>query len=307
VKDNRVKGIIYASITTFLWGFLAIALKMGTNVIDPMTIVWFRFFVAFAILFIYFSIAKSAYLKIMLKPPLLLAVAAIGLGLNYVGFLNGVDKTTPSTAQVLIQLGPILLGLVGVVILKERVSFRQGLGFLVAGLGLFLFYRDNIAKMIGQEDAFNTGVLWVLVAAVAWVLYAALQKVLVKSYPAQQLNLVIFGIPALLFLPFADFDALFELSPGNWLLMVYLGANTLIAYACLAVAFKYLEANKVGIIITLNPIFTFVFMGLITWLEIKWISFEEFTIMSLVAALLVVSGAILAVAFTRKQGGKSKR
>ncbi len=301
MKDNRFKGVIFASVTAFFWGFLAIALKMGTNVIDPMTIVWVRFFIAFIVLFIYFLITKRAYLKIMYQPPWLLVVAALGLGLNYVGFLNGVSHTSPSTAQVMIQIGPILLGLSGVFFLKEKVNLRQGLGFVVAGIGLMLFYQDNISNMIGKEASFNTGVLWVIMGAVAWTVYAVFQKVLVKTYPAQQLNLFIFGLPMILLAPFADFQVLFALSAKNWMLMIYLGANTLIAYGCLALAFKYLEANKVSIIITLNPILTFVFMGLMAWLEINWIAHEKFTYMGVIAALLVMSGAVMAVAFASKK------
>ena len=157
---------------------------------------------------------------------------------------------------------------------------------------------------MGDADMYNMGVLWVVVAAMAWVVYAAFQKQLVKTYPAQQLNLFLFGLPVLLFLPFIKPASFLDLSFTNWMLMVYLGLNTLIAYGFLALAFKYLEANKISIIITMNPIITFIIIGLLTYFEVSWIEPDKLTTRGVVAAVLVVVGAITAVAFAKP--GKKK-
>ena len=185
------------------------------------------------------------------------------------------------------------------VFFKEKISLRQSFGFLIAGVGLFIFYRDSINKLVGDTDMYNMGVLWVVVAAMAWVVYASFQKQLVKTYPAQQLNLFIFGLPVLLFLPFIKPASFLELDFANWMLMVYLGVNTLIAYGFLAMAFKYLEANKISVIITMNPIITFIIIGLLTYFEVTWIEPEKLTTRGVFAALLVVVGAITAVAFAK--------
>ncbi|MCF8367788.1 MAG: DMT family transporter [Bacteroidales bacterium] len=302
--NNRFKGVLFASITALFWGFLVIALKVATGIIDPLTIVWFRFLVAFTALAFYFSITKPSYLKILKNPPLYLIVASLGLGINYLGYLYGLKLTTASTSQVIIQIGPILLGVVGLVIFKEKISQRQAFGFLLAGIGLFIFYRESISQLVENEDMFNMGVIWIVVAAMAWVVYATLQKILVKTYPAPQLNLFIFGLPVLLFLPFIKIDGFLHLSIGNWILMVYLGLNTLIAYGSLALAFKYLEANKVSMIITLNPIITFISLGILGYLEVSWIEPEILTTKGIIAALLVLTGAIMAVAFTSNKKKK---
>ena len=48
--QNYTKGIIYASTTAFFWGFLAVALKVAAREVEPVTIVWFRFAIAFVML-----------------------------------------------------------------------------------------------------------------------------------------------------------------------------------------------------------------------------------------------------------------
>ncbi|MEZ5082802.1 MAG: DMT family transporter [Bacteroidales bacterium] len=295
--DSRIKGLIFASITAIFWGFLAIALKVASALMDPLTIVWFRFLVAFTVLFVYFSFKKPEYLNILRNPPLYIIIASLGIGINYVAFLYGLKLTSPSTAQVIIQVGPILLGVVGLIFFKEKISRRQAIGFMIAGIGLFLFYRQSLAKMASDEEMFNMGILWIVVAAMAWVVYATFQKILVRSYPAAQLNLFLFGLPVLLFIPFIKPMAFLELNVGQWALMIYLGLNTLIAYGSLALAFKFLEANKVSVIITLNPIITFILMGVLTSMEVQWIEPETLSTRGILTALLVLSGAIMAVVF----------
>ncbi|HPE56711.1 MAG TPA: DMT family transporter [Bacteroidales bacterium] len=297
--NNRIKGILFASTTAFFWGFLAIALKVASGLLDPLTIVWFRFLIAFSVLFFFFLIKKPRYLKILRQPPLHIIIASLGLGINYLAFLYGLKLTTPNTAQVIIQVGPIMLGVVGLVFFHEKISKRQALGYLVAGTGLFIFYRESLSSIIGDEEMFSMGILWVVVAAMAWVVYATFQKMLVKKYPAQQLNLFLFALPVLLFLPFIKPSGFLLLGFWEWMLMIYLGLNTLIAYGSLAMAFKYLEASKISIIVTLNPIITFIIMGSLTLAEVSWIEPEILSTRGLIAALLVLTGAIMAVSLAK--------
>lgn len=304
IKDPRIKGVLFASLTSIFWGFLAIALKVASGIMDPVTIVWFRFVVAFSILGIYYVFANPSYLIILRKPPMYLVIASIGLGINYLAFLYGVQLTTAGTAQIVIQIGPIFLGFVGFIFFKEKISLRQSIGFMVAGTGLFLFYRDSLSNISGDENLFNMGMLWIVVAAMSWVVYASLQKTLVKTYPPQQLNIFLFALPIVLFLPFIKPSAFLELSLNNWLLLIYLGINTLVAYGSLAMAFKYLEANKISIIVTMNPIITFIIMGIIAAMEVTWIEPEILTLKGIIAALLVILGAIMAVAFSKKNKKK---
>ena len=223
-------------------------------------------------------------------------IAAIALAINYFGFTKGVELTSPTTAQVVIQFGPISLGIVGILFFKEKITKRQASGFLIAFLGLALFYYHQINNLIASDiEVFNTGFLWVVIAAIAWLTYASLQKILVKTYDAQMLNLIIFGLPSILYLPFVEFKDLQDVSVSSWALLVFLGANTIIAYGSLAMAFKYADVNKVSVIITLNPILTFIIMAILFQLKINWVETEQMGFETWAGALLVIIGALIAV------------
>ncbi len=305
--EPRIKGIVFILITTFIWGFQAIIIKLITNLIDVVNIAWFRFVVAFSFLAIYYTIKKPSYLKILRRPPLYLVIAALGLAINYLAFNYGIKYTSPNIAVLVIQLGPILLGLVGFFFFKEMISYRQAFGFFLAGTGLFLFYLENLNQIDGDTSVFCLGVSLVAISALAWIVFAFFQKVLTKSYPTGQLNLFVFGLPILLLAPFIRLDGFTNLSTLAWMLLIYLGLNTLVAYGFLALAFKYLEASKISVLITINPIITIITTGILTYLEVSWIEPEIFTFKIIATAVLVLSGAIMAVVFSKPEKRKDYR
>ncbi len=307
MSSNQTKGLLLATTTAFLWGFLAIALKITLNHFDPYTIVWFRFTLAFLVLLVFYGFKKPDYLKIFRKPPLLLIVAAILLGANYIGFMQGVNYAGPGATQVIIQAGPITLGVIGFLFFKEKVTWLRGIGFGIAAVGFGFFYYQQLKEFVSNSEALNAGVLWTLFAAWSWTGYAVLSKILVRKWPAQQLNLIIYGLPALLFIPFADISAL--LQPHAWwvwVLMIFLGLNTVVAYGSLTASFKYADANKISIIITMNPIITFILLEILIHFEANWFPLSSFPPLAYAGALLVLLGAILAVGKTgKKKSGKS--
>lgn len=302
-KNPTLKGILLASITAAFWGVLAIFLKYTVKYIHPYSIVWFRYLVAFLAMVTWFSITDRKRLGIIIRPPLLLLAGAFFLGLNYIGYMQGVHFSGPENSQILIQLGPILLAAAGIIFFKERLSFRQFMGFMLAGIGLYIFFNDQAGHSIVSKSDYRLSVMYLVMAAVSWSVYAIFQKKLVRTWPSQQLNLVIFGLPVLLFLPFVNFSDFSNLSIKMWLILLFLGMNTVIAYGAFAACLKYIEANKASIIITLNPIITFIVMAVLTWLDIKWITRENITIFGFVGAAFVLSGAILAILPKKNKSG----
>jgi len=297
---TRNKGILYAVSAALIWGFLAISLKVSLDYVPPMTIVWIRFTVAFIALWTILFIKNRSALKVVSKPPVYGIIAAIALAGNYAGYIKGLELTSPSNAQIIIQLAPLLLIVVGLIVYKEKINLLQGLGFIVAITGFGLFYRDQLEQLLGSPDSYNLGITWVIGAALAWVVFASLQKGLVQRYHAQGLNLLIYLVPSILMIPLVDFEVLSSLSLPLWGLMIFLGINTLLAYGAIAEAFRFIPANKVGIIVTLNPLITIVTMSLLSTLGVTWIEPEKISIYGFLGAALILSGVIIAIVVKRK-------
>lgn len=301
--SKPLKGILYAAITAALWGVLAVALKVSLQDVSPAGITWFRFTLAFLGLTIYYVWKKPGYLRILRKPPLILVLASVCLGINYIGFIKGVHLTSSGIAQIFIQTGPVLLAISGFLFFKEKIRTRQIVGFVLVLAGLLLFYYEQGTFQTVHTGTYRTGILWILIGAVAWAVYTLLIKILLQRYPPMQLNLVIFGLPALFFLPFVEFRSFAGLSFADWLIMVFLGLNTLVAYGTLSLAIQNTEANKVSVVLILNPILTFGIMELINLTNATWIAHEHYTLLSLLWASVVLAGALLTIL---KPGGRGK-
>jgi drug/metabolite transporter (DMT)-like permease len=302
---NSSKGLLYAATTASLWGALAIILKISLNYFDPYTVVWWRFTMAFTVLAVWFLLRKPGHLKILKRPPFKLLLAGFLLGINYIGFMQGVNYTGPAVTQVMIQVGPITLAFTGFLFFKEKLSWMRGAGFLLAIIGFGFFYYQQLQRLIETSDLLNQGVLWILLGAWAWTGYAILNKILVRTIPSSQINLVLYGVPALLFIPLANFSSLGNIE-SVWviLILLFMGGNTLAAYGSLSLALKYTEANKISIIITANPVITFILLEILLWADVSWFDVPPVSVLSYFGAVMVLIGAVLAIGVFSKQRGK---
>ena len=69
-------------------------------------------------------------------------------------------------------------------------------------------------------------------------------------------------------------------------------------------ALKYAEANKISIIITLNPIITVILLELMLWTNIKWFEITPMVPLAYVGAAIVLIGAVMAVGAVKKRTNK---
>ncbi len=294
MEDNK-KGIFFAILTAVMWGILAIALKVAVDIVDPATIVWLRFLIAFSCLLVYQLYRSPSELKLLAKPPFILILAAVSLAWNYMGFMLGVKYAGPSNTQIIIQLGPVALVLAGIIFFKEKITRQQIIGFALASLGMIIFYQHQLTELAGMEKEFSLGVLLTITGALAWTIYAVFQKKLVMRFPATILNLFIFGLATIIYWPFIHLDSVANLHWGYWILLVFLGLNTLISYGSLNLALRHTSTSTVSIILILNPVITLGFMALFTSMKVSWIEGEKFTWLSIAGAMIVLAGAILVV------------
>ncbi len=293
-RGRYLRGLGMILLTTLLWGILPILQKVALNRLSAGSIVWFRFLCAFAILYPLLHFGKRSPAALLKRPPVLGLVAGVCLAGNYFGVVQGIELTGPTHVAILIQLAPALLVIAGMLIFKERISRVQALGFLVAGFGFFLFFKDKLA-FVTDTLQFHVANAWVIFGAVAWVVFMICQKNLSEKYGAQSLNLLVYGVAALALMPtvsWADFE---NLSFGYWALMALLGLNTLFAYGALAEAVRCIPLAHISVVTAVNPLITMAVVKLMNTLEVSWIPPEHLGTMGVVGALIAVAGVVLVV------------
>ena len=167
---------------------------------------------------------------------LLLAVATVFLCINYLLYVLGLDRTNAGTAQVVIQLAPLLLAVGGVFVYGERLRAPQWLGFATMFAGFVLFSYEQISHLVGMLDRYYAGLVYIVLAAIAWAVYGLAQKQLLDRMRSPQVLLCLYVGGALVFAPLAEPARLLRLTPTELAALVFCIANMLGSYGTFAEA-----------------------------------------------------------------------
>ena len=177
--------------------------------------------------------------------------ALIGLiGIAWFGVYNvalnaGERRVDAGTAAMLIQLAPILIGVLAGLLLGEGFPRQLVIGGLVAFAGTLII---GISTSTGQADL--VGVLLVLLSATVYAVAMVAQKVVLRRVSALQVTWLACAIGAVACLPFAGslVRDLREADLVPILGVVYLGlVPTALAFSTWAYALSRSTAGKLGV------------------------------------------------------------
>lgn len=298
--SSGLSGYAFAATTALLWGLLAIALKWSLSYGTLLTIVFVRFFVAFVGLGALAVVRNPGVFRVFVRPPWRLLLATACLALNYFSFFHGIELTASANAQVLMQTGPLMLIIFGIVCFKERLNILQIIGLVICTTGFLCFFRDQIGVLTSNQATYFAGNAWVLLGALSWAVFAALQKSLLATYRPQTLNLFFYGACSLVFAPFVTWTTFGALDLTGFSLFLFCGINTLFAYGALGEALLRIPAYKVSMIISINPLVTILSLFVLEQLGRSPVLPEPIGVLGYAGALFVVAGAITVVSQARR-------
>jgi drug/metabolite transporter (DMT)-like permease len=289
-------GLGLALITVTLWGLVPVALAIVLPKLDIYTINWFRFVVSFVLLGCYLvtqnNLPKLAQFRLPTYLLYLFPVAIIGLIGNYIFFVMGLKATSPSHAEVLIQLAGVFLSLGGLLIFRERYTRYQWMGVGVLVTGFIGFFYEQLKILTTESDRYISGSIMLIIAGITWAVYALIQKQLLTKLDSTHIMWIIYGACGLFFSIFAQPQTLLQLNSIEWIALIFCGLNTVIAYGAFAESLEHWEASRVSAILALAPIFTIVSMSMAAWFAPGLVTPEHITPLGLFGAILVVSGSI---------------
>ncbi len=296
MTTNWKLGLGFSLVTVVMWGLLPLALKAILEVMDPVTISWYRFSLSAIIALLWYGHQRGAAVKSLLFSsvwPLTLA-AIVGLLGNYLLYIWGLDHINPGAAQILIQLAPLLLLIGSVVIFKEGFSVMQWLGVVGLCGGMLLFFHQRFTNIVLTTDNYLAGVGLIIAAAVTWSVYGLAQKQLLTMHHTKDILLLICVAGTVVLLPLSEPQQIRALNPTQLMLLVFCGLNTIIAYGSFGLAMSYWQSSRVSAVLPIAPLLTLLFtFGLNHW-QLADIPSEPMDWLSSLGALLVVGGAAVA-------------
>lgn len=295
-------GLSLALSTAVLWATLPVALKFALEQIDALTLTWFRFVVAFALFGVWIA-AQGRMVELRRLDATgfrLLALAAGMLIANYCLYLLGLHHTTPANSQVLMQLAPLMLAAGGVIVFGERLSRAQWLAAGVLVLGLLLFFGERVFAVVSNTGRYLDGSLLIVGAAATWAIYALAQKQLLARLSSNTVLFVIFGLGGVVLLPVSDFAAFGNVDAVHWVAIAFCSVNTLFAYGAFAEALAHVEASRVSVVLSLNPLLTLMVVALAHLVLPTRFPGVEVDVLGYVGATCVVLGA-MAISLAKRQ------
>lgn len=288
-------GLTLAATTMLVWGVLPLALKIVLGVLDSSTIIWFRMGVS--------ALTIGALLAWRGRLPALGALGARGLGLlaiaiagiavNFFTFMVGLDLTSPGNAQVLVQLGPVLLALGSLVVFGERYRPLQWIGLAVLAVGLAVFFSNQLRLLVSQIDRYLVGSAMLVIAAATWAAYGLAQKQLLRSLSAEGVMVCIYAGSFLCFSFTAAPARILTVPRFELLVLLFCAANTMVGYGAFSNALHHWEASRVSAVLSLTPLATLAFAVLGERLAPSIVHAEPVSTWTVGGAAIVVAGSLL--------------
>lgn len=179
--DKKILPYITAITMNIIFGLSFLFSKMGLAVSDPITLVSFRFLLAFTVmtLLLMFRIAKVSYKG---KPVKLLLLLAIVEPIIYFIFETfGLQRISSSLGGLMLSLIPVVVTILGIYFLNEIPSSKRVLYIVLSVSGVIL-----IVLMDGGSKGDNSllGVLFLAIAVTSAGFFSILSRKVSKEFTA---------------------------------------------------------------------------------------------------------------------------
>ncbi len=294
MKNKEITiGIIAAIACESLYGFNYIFTKSAAQVADTFSILAWRFFIAFAVMFlcVFFGLIRVDLKNKDLKPLLLISIFSPCL--YFIGETVGVSSTTASESGVILASVPVVSLVASSLILKNKPSKIQ-----VLGVGITLIGVLTTVVTRGFASSFSfVGYGFLLLAIFSYVAYSIFVESF-ENYTCWEITFVMLAVGAGVFSLIAITNALLRGSFVELLSLPFREKSFAFAVfyqgiVCSILVFLLfnIAISNIGINTTAS------FIGISTVVSIlagALILKESFNIYQIIGAITIITGVYIA-------------
>lgn len=243
----------YAMVTIVFWSLAYVLTRLTLQYFSAFSLGFLRYFVASGALLV---IAVMTEMQLPRKQDILWFLVSGGIGFFFymIAFNQGQATVTAATGSVVIATVPVITALFARFVYGEKLMRFQWGAIAVEFVGV------AVLTLMNSTFSVNTGLLWLLLAALALSIYNLLQRKLTKTYTALQASSysILFGTCMLaVFAP----TAIQEVSQAPSIQYFYLAVlgvcSSAVAYVSWAKAFsKARKTSQVSNYMFVTPFLT---------------------------------------------------
>ena len=285
---RHTKGYMMVAAAATLWGTVGVQVQTLFNYnLSLQSIVFWRLFFAFIILFFFVFFTNKKWLIIDKKGLIYLALMGLFSQMLFnLFYFSCIQKTTIATAVTLLYSAPIFIAVMAKIFYKELFTPVKTVALFLCMGGCFFAATGGSAAVLKLN---LIGVLMGLGAGFTFSLVTIISKAIIRKY--HQLTIIVYalGFGLLFYLPFSHPLIIFQknLPLEVWLLISSFGViSTALAYGFYITGISYgIEVSHAGIISTLE---------LVVGVILSYLIFKEaFWGWKLVGILMVVFSVII--------------
>jgi len=261
-SNEFLRDSTFALVAVMLWGLAFPLIQEGLETFGPVTLGFLRFVLASAVLMgivlLRHSIGQIIGVAKREWKPLL------ALGVLYVTIPNiaqnvALQSDTSSIASVIQSSGPVMTLAFAVILLKEQLTVRKGIGTVIAMGGTVLLVAGNGISL--GDESFTSNLLILVSAATYGLAWVTAKRMLERNSPMLIIGLSI-TIGTLLLGLIAPFDrsAVTDVSTEAFLNLVILGVFCAGASSVFYLrSLERQEVSRMAFLIYLMPVFASLF------------------------------------------------
>ncbi|MDO4276966.1 MAG: DMT family transporter [Eubacteriales bacterium] len=243
----------YAIITIIFWSFAYVLTRLTLKYFSTFSLGFLRYFVASCTLMI-IAIHNKIDLPALIDLPWFMAAGSVGFFFYMIAFNQGQATVSASTGSVVIATVPIITALLARFVYKERLYIFQWIAIMVSFAGVV------VLTLMNGIFSVNTGLIWLLFAAITLSIYNLLQRKLTKTYTALQTSTysIFFGTFLLTIFSPTAIEEIRHAPAIQFVYLLILGVcSSAVAYVSWAKAFsKAKQTSQVSNYMFITPFLT---------------------------------------------------
>ena len=251
------KVISLLLVTAIVWGISFPVIKYTLRFIDPLPLLFYRFWLAAAVLVPLAYVGwKSSGEHLSLRRAALLSLLGLGGTVLSLVFLYFAMNLSPlSQVVVLLSMNPIYIKLILAIDKRISLTDKQKLGILVAIIGAGILVSENVP-----------GGLLAVAAALAWAQYVVMSKFVFKKNTAKNSPMSMMALSNLagaiallpvfaLLAPESLASPFSSLNPNAVIGVFYLGViSTILGFISYESTAKLIKPQAAGAIVYFQPL-----------------------------------------------------
>lgn len=281
--EKNLKSKIIFIISMVIFGTIAVFVK-AINVSSG-EIALYRAILAALIIGLYLLITKQRIqIKEVKKDLALIAISGMLMGFNWIFLFEAYKYTTVSVSTLAYYFAPIIVMIVCPLLLKEKLTKKQIICFILSTIGLVLIIGISDLSLNSRH---TIGVLLGLSAAVFYAAVIIINKY-IKSISGIHRTLIQFLAAIIVLFPYVLITSgitINNLEINGWICLLIVGiVHTGITYCAYFSSLKNLKGQTVALLSYIDP-----FVAVL----ISFLMNEKMTFLQIIGGILIILGTIL--------------